>query len=88
MLCSGKFDTVYKKPIKTMLSGPVAAVYATQSAVFAWRPDGTLVGCGAHDFNVPNAPRRGHSIASKPLLTWDSSGQYRRATRMCTTTTR
>ena len=36
----------------------IAPMYATQHGVFAWRPDGTLIGCGQHGFNVPNAPRR------------------------------
>lgn len=85
VLCNGKFDAVYKKSIKTMLSGPVASVYATQRAVFAWRPDGTLTGCGQHGFNVPNAPRRGHSVVPEPLLKWDASGRYSAAARSGTT---
>lgn len=84
VLCSGKFDKVYEKPIKTLLTGPIAAMYATQRGVFAWRPDGTLIGCGQHGFNVPNAPRKGHSMVPEPLLKWTAPDHYEFAVRTST----
>ena len=81
VLCDGKFDKVYTKPIKTLLTGPIAAMYATQHGVFAWRPDGTLIGCGQHGFNVPNAPRRGHSMVPEPLLKWEAPDRHVLAVR-------
>ena len=81
VLCDGKFDKVYTKPIKTLLTGPIAAMYATQHGVFAWRPDGTLIGCGQHGFNVPNAPRQGHSMVPEPLLKWEAPDRHVLAVR-------
>jgi len=78
---NGSFDRVSDKPLQVPLNFRPVAWFALNHAGFAWQPDGTLVGWGAHGFTPPGTPRRGHSVRPEPLIRWTPPAQWDSALR-------